>query len=998
MRAAAVLVVIILGALTAAPSPASAADARAAWSSESRDELGRLTLVWPQPTTAVLTPADGVARLHATQPVSVPPAAVTAALDAWLLDASAAAGGHDLLLRLRPGTTARLVRLHPRLTVVEFVKIPGPAASTAPPPAAVVQAIEPGAGPGRALPVPRSRPVAPSLPAAAETVAPAPAAVPPPAVEDAGPASPPERQVVVGATPGEGGLVVHFRWAGRVPAAMFARAGQFWAVFPDEGATVAGWRSLDRPEVTRWLQPVVTATAGDARLFRFRLPSPLRIEPQPTADGWTVEFKPVAAAAPETAASPWSRDAERGELTIATVGTLAHIRDPESGERFSLLLSSEAGLRQTAPARLVDLELLPSLQGLVWRALSDGVAATVGEGGVTISRPGGLRLSAPSGQAAASPPPAPAPRRHEAADAAPAHAAGPAPQPSPGEATPMGLGNWPDLDAMGRQQARTRLVGEIPALPEREQAGARLDLARLYLADALGAEARTAVALIGNDAGAASVRNARLALTGAAEALAGRQDQSLANLLDPALDQDGEVALWRAYAAARAARWSLAEQEWRRSGGLPESYPDPLRRRLGLDLAEIMLDRGELEDARALLRQLARLDLRGPDAARLKLLEGIGAGRERAWPAATAALAAAADGGGSDVAIRARFLLLSARAEAGELTAGAAAAALEGERRTWRGHGWEPRMLERLAELQAAAGRPAEAFATRREAIARIADPAAAAERSAELALDLTTFLDDAKVPALVRLAVYRAHVGLLDARPGSERVRAGLGAAAAQTGLLETATALLLAAGQGPTAEAGRAALAAALAGQGELAAASRLVAELPRTGATIDLERELRGRAALAAGDPAGAVQALDGVRASSGRDLQREALARLGDWTGLVQATDAELAAATAGSLGSTQARAAVWQGLAQARLGRPAEASAIRTRYAERIPDAELSGLLGLATVAAPPADGDGRPSGEFAAAVRRHLAALTLPSSREAAVGIRTASERSGPAG
>ena len=990
---------IVLGLALSLLCPPPAKAATPAWSVEVAAGVARLVLVWPTATRADLARAGDVARLRADGPLSAPAPSLVTRLAAWLDGASASPGGREVELRLRPAVIARLVQFHPRLTVIELEQGPLPpkherteAAAGEPAP----RLPEPGAGPVWSPPVPRSRP------GPADPVAPTATAPPPPApAVAAAPEPQPDRGVTVAAAAAPDGLELRFRWAAAVPAAMFVRAGQFWAVFPDEGATVAGWRSLDRPEVTRWLEPVVTAAVGEARLFRFRVVAPLRIEPRPTADGWTVAVAPATAAAPDAGSSPWSRDARRGELATAADGKLAQVRDPESGERFSLLLSRTAGLRDTVPARLVDLELLPSLQGLVWRALSDGVAASVGDGRVVISRPGGLRLSAPSGHGAAAPEPAPPPRRHEAADAAPPHAAGSPPDPPAGDEPPMGLGNWPDLDATGRQRARARLVGEIPALPERERARARLDLARLYLADALGAEARTAVELLRKDDMATGpLRSATLALTGAAEALAGRQDPALANLLDPRLDKDGEVALWRAYAASRAARWTLAAQEWQRSGGLPATYPDPLRRRLGLDLAEGMLERGELADARALLEQLAALDLRGAEGARLKLLEGIAAGRQGQWPAAATALAAAAGaaGGGTDVATRARFLLISGRAEAGETTAEAAVAGLAGELRNWRGHGWEQRMLERLAELQAAAGRPVEAFATRREAIARIADPAAAAARGAQLGRELTDFLADERVPPLVRLAVQRMHGSLLDGTPAAERVRAALGTAAAESGLVETAAGLLASAGQAPEAAAGRAALASALAGRDAFAPALQRVAELPRAPAAVDLERELRGRAALAAGDPAAAARALTGVATPSGRELQQEVLARLGDWSALLQAAGADLEAATSGALGPAEARAAVWQGLAQAQLGRGAEAGETGTRYGQRMPDAETIGLLALATATAPPADREGTRSGEFAAALRRHLAALGKAGAPDGAGGIRTASARSGPAG
>jgi hypothetical protein len=235
------------------------------------------------------------------------------------------------------------------------------------------------------------------------------------------------------------------------------------------------------------------------------------------------------------------------------------------------------------------------------------------DGRLTVSRPGGLRLTVVAEQADPSPDPPlassvghPPPAVEQAPEPVPT-----APRTTEAEAPPaisgtLDLSELSVLGAAGRQQARAHLLGELQSLQGPERARARLELARLYLADALGPEARTALELINDQeltaSGAALLRTARLALTGAAEALAGRHDPALASLLDHALDADGEIALWRAYVAALAARWPLATQEWQRSGGLPPAYPDPLRRRLGLELAAALVDHGEAGDAHALLR------------------------------------------------------------------------------------------------------------------------------------------------------------------------------------------------------------------------------------------------------------------------------------------------------------------------------------------------------------------------------------------------------------
>ncbi len=985
------------------------------------EHRGRLILVWPVATHAALTRDADIAHLRADRPLATPPLSATSPLAPWLSGTIAASD--ELLLRLRPGTTASLLRPHPRLTVIEFQREPVPRAAPppTPPPAALTPGtpssaalIEPAAGAAWIVPVPRSRPE--------------PEIAPPPAVA-AGEPTPPDqveavqaeddadadRSVTVTAKGGPDALELHFRWGAAVPAAMFQRGNGFWAVFPHAGARVAGWRSLARPEVTRWLVPLATAAAGDARQFRFDVVRPIRIEPRPTPDGWSVRVTAGDATAVAGEGSPWHRDPEHGQLEVATQGKVAQVRDPSSGERFVLLLAPEVGLRQPEAARLVDLELLPSLQGLVWRPLSDGMAATVAAGRLTVTRPGGLRLSAGAVEHPPADPDPVADSGRGTLDAAvgadkPDDGGLQAPvspvpaSPPPDRTAALGLEGLSTLGASGRQDARARLLGELRDLPGTRRAEARLDLARLYLADALGPEARTALELIDDGAlaapAAAPARRARLALTGAAEALTGRQDPALASLLDHTLDEDGEIALWRAYAAALAARWRLATQEWRRSGGVPPAYPDPLRRRLGLELAAALLDHGGAGEARALLHQLAGIGLSGGDGARLRLLEGIAQSREGRPREAEAAFTAAAAGGDGDVATRARFLLISTKADEKSLTAAAAATALDEERRHWRGHAWEPRMLRRLAELQAAAGRWIEAISTERDAIARTTDPAEAAEAALALRGQLASLLSSDTIPPLARLAIHRAHGALLDAGAATAGLNAALGEVAVRNGLTETAAALLDAA-PAPAADAGNVALAGVLTGRGDLDAALRRLAQVSHREDVAGLDRELRARAALAAGDPMGAAATLHDSDPASGSAgaLELEIAARRSDWEDLARLAGADLAAAAPdASLEGSRAEAAIWLGLAQTRLARHGAAAAVAKRYAAGIQDPELAGLMRLATMAEPDGRADGTSAGRFAEAIRRELVALPSAAADASGDALRTASARSGPTG
>ena len=920
------LAIGLLGLALGRIDPVLAATRGEALLSEAAAGSARLTLVWPRPAAVTLTVVGRVAALDADQPVALVSADRLAALADWLDGATSAGDGRSLLLKLRRGVRASLDRPHPRMAVIALsrtIPVEPPVLARLP-----AIAVEPAAGPARPPPIPVSRPAV----AAAEPVATSPAAAPSVATPGSDPVG--RSRVIVSAEPGRDGVRLRFRWGGPVPAAIFRRGDRLWVAFPADEAEVAGWRSLDRPELAAWLQPLGTTAVGGVRSFRLRMTRPAEIRAEPQANGWTVALHAAPdGGSPTPGPTVLRPDRRAGTLVASAIGTVAQLRDPDSGERLGLLMAAPA-MREPGAARLVDLELLPSAQGLVWRVLADGVRAAVADGQLTVSRPGGLRLAPEAPTSAGVPPPElPAPGKPEAI---------PAPRQEARKNTeppPLGLSMPATSDATEREDERRRIVAGLPVLAGLPRAEARLALARLYLADALGPEARTALELIepGDIAapGAKAQRLSSLALSGVAEALAGRADPALGKLLDHALDDDREVALWRAYAAALAARRDLAGQEWARSGGVPDGYPDPLRRRLGLELAAMLLEGADPAAATALLERLKGLALPPDDAARLQLLQGSAlakagdaAGADRAYAAAAA--------GDADTAVRAAFLRSEERLASGAITAAQALAELDGQSAGWGGHPWEARMLDRLAQLQAGQGESVAAIASWRAAVARSGEPDAAAARSANLRRQLKAVLADGAQPAVLRLALQRAHGELLADDPDMPGLRRRLAGIASGLGLADTAA--------------------------------------------------WLTGAAGAAAGTPPAAPVATVQER--------RAAAVRRDDWSEVATLAEAELAAGDAtGPLPPAQAEAVLWLALARARLGQFPAAASVAERYRGRIAGATEQALLGLATLAVPPATDPGAladAEAGFAAALEAGLAAL--PALRPAPP-VRTAAAR-----
>ena len=357
------------------PAPKSAA---CCWSGPSRSP----------PHCAV---AGDTATLRTSHPLDGDLAPAIGQLTAWLASGERLAAANGLELRLRAGIGARLIQLHPRLTVIELFR-PGEPTMLASMPAAV--APDP---PARYWipPLPVSRPTQMAEPTALAATETTPADKT--QLHGSGPDRPLEPptgaetdlpKVKVAAMRSPAGIDISFRWSGPVPAAVFQQGGVLWAVFGAANAEVAGWRSLARPELADWLEPETTRNVGAARLFRFKLRRTVDLAVTADASGWTVRLSADGAGDTTEPAISLQPDARKGALQASASGQVVSVNEPKSGERLGLLLAAEAGLRQPHSVRLVDLELLPSAQGFVWRTLADGVQATLATGRFVLTRPG----------------------------------------------------------------------------------------------------------------------------------------------------------------------------------------------------------------------------------------------------------------------------------------------------------------------------------------------------------------------------------------------------------------------------------------------------------------------------------------------------------------------------------------------------------------------------------------------------------------------------------
>lgn len=931
------------------------------------DGFGRIVFDWSRPVTYEATTDAERVGIRFNRAGEIDAATLGKRLGAWLErgHATQREGRSEVRLDLMPGVRARVFKVGDDRVVVD---LHGPDAQTA---------LGSTDSEGGASPPAR---------AAASPPAPTPEPrMPPPQAVAAGPPLP---ELTITAAASDGGAQVDFAWDRPVPAAVFVRAGYLWTVFAGQSVR-AGELTPPRfpPLVRNYLGrgKLVEATGGTA--IRFPLRQPLAAEAERAGTVWRVRLS--LEVAPPDPLSPIRLSAPlRLRLAPGENAQLVTFADPEVGDRLEVWPLLMPGLGQIRQ-RTVDLELLATAQGLVWRLLRDGIRAQAEDQVVEFVAPGGLLLSdetdvapldvatedSPAATAAAVDPPRaeadPSDRAAPPPPLAPTTAAAAAVARSPAEptmiaesplASPFGLAGWGLTTTPTMVERRRGLLRELEAsVPDRRDP-VRLELARLYLAQGLAAETLGILGVMGGseDAG---VRLARRALAGAAAVLMGRLGEAEAGLGARELDGDPEVALWRAALAAAGEDWSTAARELERSEQILTTYPLALQPRLGLPAARIAIEAGDPEATIGLLEQLDALELDRSDRARVAFLQALAEARAGGTESADRIWLGLEEGAPAETRIKATYERARLLLDRGELEPAKALAILAPARGLWRGLPDEHAMLDGLAQVYARAGDHPSAVRTWRDLLARFPDaPEAEQVRIRMRQTLIKALLEEDGPPLLGPVQAYALHQEFEHLLPGGElgdHLRRRLAARLAALDLIRPAAALLESLIAGRPGSVARVETGADLAElwlrepapEAALGALDQTRAAAALPAPLRDRRRLLRARALADLGRRSEALTLLEGLGRAAG-DLRVAILSRSRDWGGLVAAIEPLLDATSpdGAPLAEDDQRLAVALAVAHARLGRTEALERLRARFgaAMRGQPAEPAFLMATAT--------------------------------------------------
>lgn len=506
--------------------------------------------------------------------------------------------------------------------------------------------------------------------------------------------------------------VIGFTTTESVGMAAFERAGTLWLVF--DRAEIQPAPKVAGPQAELFPPFERVALAG-ATAFRLKLPADANLY----AEGGGLVWRIVATPA-ERDVKPISpvrgtpgKDKGGGALfwPMNHARQIIDIPDPGVGDTLKVVTVARAS-DFSGPARgFVELESLRAPLGLALASKTDDLEISLAPNkGVTATRPGGLSLGDGAATAATAPPPAPTPpeeppppEKASSSDKRDGPFYGPEKPPA------KKLDSRPVFDfrewAMGGQTAlreNRRLV--MKRAGEKDDTGKvedLLSLAKMHVANGWGAEAAGYLRLVTQFLPEIEKTPRFVALRGAANALAGKAELAIKDLLSPELADYTDVDFWRTYTLAQLGDWRQAAARLPETEETIKGYPAFLRNDMALALAETALRDGKPDLAQRFLDIAGREAglLRPQQKAALDYLNGELLRQRGEKDKALAAFEALTQSRDDRIRPRAGLSAVNLGLETGKIDAKAAIDRLEGMRFAWRGDDFEDLVNYRIGAL-----------------------------------------------------------------------------------------------------------------------------------------------------------------------------------------------------------------------------------------------------------------------------------------------------------
>lgn len=472
------------------------------------------------------------------------------------------------------------------------------------------------------------------------------------------------------------GAIVTLPGAATHAAAIFVRNMTAWIVV--DGPTTIDAAHL-KTALGEFPASVDVSSGNGVTVLRIGLKQPEQIAVR--ADGSNLSVIVAPHATESVTAIAFLRDdtdPKKPALSTLMPGA-AHVVpliDPVAGDSL-LVVPAALGRATIDPHNYAEFSALPTAAGLVVTPLTDDLDMRVTQSRVTLARPNGLQLTAPSLATADSP------------AALASTSDGPC---------FLDLAAWGHTVGGNFLDAQRRLRKTLAAMGPDDANRARIALARFYLGNGFGAEALGLIEL--TQANDPSLRGDLQLQTmrAAADFMMGRYHDAHNDIAGQVFDNNRHAAFWRGLTEAALENWDGARKAFVLADPVLHRYPAEWQARARIAEANAALAAGGIETAD---QDLARLPQNLPKPVMLdaQLVRSQLYAQEGRTHDAMDLFEAIANSGDEHAAAEAIYDRVEAGLAAGALSQDAAISQLEMLRYRWRGDVLELKTLRKLGAL-----------------------------------------------------------------------------------------------------------------------------------------------------------------------------------------------------------------------------------------------------------------------------------------------------------
>jgi len=499
-----------------------------------------------------------------------------------------------------------------------------------------------------------------------------------------------------GAEKARTGLRFTFQFDKPVAAAVFRRGRTIWNVFDSE-------KRLDLDALRRAgkgvIEDIKRISSGKGQVILITLKEPQLVHVSYSNNGWHLTIGNMANGT--TSPLVFVR-ALRGDkrslikIKMKDYGKVHWLTDPEIGDRLAVVTAFPPQRNVAKPQELVDFTTFATAQGVAIRPRTDDVAVRLHLDEVLVTSRSGLTLSA--GNAAQ-------------------YKAGKKPLRKTARTGFIDFKRW-TIENPSRLSSKIddmmRLIAEAP---ESELNARRFDLATLFMANSLYAEALGLLRRMTNMDPNVESDPAYNVMRGATLVSMGRPNEALKDFEVHALAKDADASLWRGMIASSNRQWADALRNFKEGADAIGAYRPDIIARFRLTAVRAALETDKLSRAAKELNAIPRDGLKAPLSAELQLmtaryLESVGR-TDEAREAYEAALKTAVP----PVVAEARLRSVALDLKSGKIERKKALRLLEGLQLFWRGDDIELRTMRLLADIYIQEKRYSDGFALMRNSM-----------------------------------------------------------------------------------------------------------------------------------------------------------------------------------------------------------------------------------------------------------------------------------------